>query len=62
MGAGATQQTCISLARLARRHRGEQTTTFFMYAIMTRAKEAALFACWGNKWGNMPHGFQPIST
>ncbi len=16
--------------------------------------------CWGNKWGNMPHGFQPI--
>jgi hypothetical protein len=18
--------------------------------------------CWGNEWGNMPHGFQPIST
>jgi hypothetical protein len=22
----------------------------------------AIVICWGNKWGNMPHRFQPIST
>lgn len=62
MGAGATQQSPHLLARLARRRRGEQTTTFFMYTIMTRVKEAALSACWGKKWGKVPHRFQPIYT
>jgi hypothetical protein len=28
----------------------------------SRVNEAAPVACWGNKWGNMPYRFQPIST
>jgi hypothetical protein len=62
MGAGVLQQG-PHLRRAVGSAQASADNSFLHIAIMTReSTRLRQSSCWGNKWGNMPYRFQPIST
>jgi hypothetical protein len=61
-GMVVVEQVCERLLELgvAPEQGGVQVHGSSLISRLSRRREKDRF--WGNKWGNMPHRFQPIST